>query len=114
MRDHNNERGPRPMFQTCGNCGGYPVGTGCYHLCFNSTHYYSPEQERYDDAFYGDDDIRERYAGEIESMRYEGMYADMQDAELEEELRKDREPDESWTYIAPPPLLPGDDNDIPF
>lgn len=55
MRDHNNERGERPTFRRCGNCGGYPVGIGCYHICFNSVHYYSREQERYDDAQGWDD-----------------------------------------------------------
>lgn len=49
MLDHNNERGPRPEHKECGICGGYPVGTGCSHQCPNSTHYYSPEQERHDD-----------------------------------------------------------------
>jgi hypothetical protein len=110
MRDHNNERGPRPEHKECGNCGGYPIGIGCSHQCFNSTHYYSPEQERADDAFYGDDDIRERYAGEIIDAEYEMFCADQADAELQRE----REPDEGWVYIAPPPLLPADDNDIPF
>lgn len=52
----------------CGNCGADP----CYHICFNSPHYYSPEQERADDAHYGDDDIRERYAAELADMRREG------------------------------------------
>jgi hypothetical protein len=32
----------------CGNCGPWP----CYHICPNSPHYYSAEQERYDDANY--------------------------------------------------------------
>ena len=54
----------------CGNCGANP----CYHLCFNSPYFYSPEQERYDDQFYGDDDIRERYAAETIDLAYE--YAD--------------------------------------
>ncbi len=49
----------------CSHCGGVPVGSGCYHICPNSDHFYSPEQERADDPFYGDDDIRERYAGEL-------------------------------------------------
>jgi hypothetical protein len=57
---------------TCGNCGQTPVGEACYHLCFNSPHYYSAEQERYDDQFYGDDDNRERYAETLASMEHEG------------------------------------------
>lgn len=45
----------------CPNCGADP----CYHLCHNSVAYYSPEQERYDDQFYGEDDERERYAATV-------------------------------------------------
>jgi hypothetical protein len=30
----------------CGNCGPWP----CYHICPNSPHFYTPEQERYDEA----------------------------------------------------------------
>lgn len=82
-RDHDNERGPRPIFATCGNCGGYPIGTGCYHICFNSVHYYTPEQERRDDATYGDDDIRERYSAEMADMAYECDIADQMEAESE-------------------------------
>jgi len=85
------------------------MGEGCYHICPNSTHYYSPEQERADDAFYGDDYNREAYGGDIDP-EYEMFCANQADAEL----AREREPDEAWVYIAPPPLLPGDDNDIPF
>jgi hypothetical protein len=35
------------------------MGDGCFHICPNSSSYYSPEQERYDDQFYGCD----RYDG---------------------------------------------------
>jgi hypothetical protein len=46
----------------CPNCG----PGECYHICPNSPHYYTPEQERYDDAMDdGSDDVRERYAGEV-------------------------------------------------
>jgi hypothetical protein len=48
----------------CKICGESPVGTGCYHICPNSVCFYSPEQERADDAHYGDDDVSERYAAE--------------------------------------------------
>jgi hypothetical protein len=54
----------------CGICG-QPPGE-CYNLCPNSPNYYSPEQERYDDQFYGEDDNRERYAAEIRDLELEG------------------------------------------
>ena len=38
---------------TCASCG-MPEGQ-CYNLCPNSPAFYSPEQERADDAFYGQD-----------------------------------------------------------
>ena len=65
----------------CPTCGSTPMGSGCYHICPNSDSYYSPEQERYDDQFYGEDDVRERYAGEIdpEYEDYCAMQADMDD-----------------------------------
>jgi hypothetical protein len=111
MRDHNNERGLRPEHKECGNCGGYPVGIGCYHICFNSVHYYSPEQERADEPFYGLDDDYERYAAERADMANEGMYADMLDAELEDEPYVRPEP-----LVLPKPIADafGDDTDIPF
>lgn len=43
----------------CPECGMAPMGEGCYHICPNSTHFYSPEQERADEPFYGAD----RYDG---------------------------------------------------
>lgn len=55
----------------CPNCGADP----CYHICPNSPHYYSPEQERMDDAFYGQDDMSERYGGQIDPA-YEAEAAD--------------------------------------
>jgi hypothetical protein len=39
----------------CPNCAPYE----CYNICPNSPNYYTPEQERADDAFYGAD----RYDG---------------------------------------------------
>jgi hypothetical protein len=59
--EHCPERG-----SLCPNCGADP----CYHLCPNSSAYYSPEQERADEPFYGDDDHRERYAATAESSQY--------------------------------------------
>lgn len=56
----------------CLNCGGTPKGEGCSHQCYNSPHYYSPEQERYDDMIDdGSDDMRERYAATAEPSQYE-------------------------------------------
>jgi hypothetical protein len=49
----------------CPTCGSFPMGQGCYHICPNSVCYYSPEQEKADDPWYGMDDQRERYAGEL-------------------------------------------------
>jgi hypothetical protein len=40
------------MTDTCPECG-MPPGQ-CYNLCSRSPAYYSPEQERADDATYGD------------------------------------------------------------
>jgi hypothetical protein len=54
----------------CPECGESPMGTGCYHICPNSVYFYTPEQERYDDQFYGMDDDRERYAATIEPSQY--------------------------------------------
>lgn len=98
----------------CGNCGGDPVGEGCYHICFNSPAYYSPEQERYDDAHdFGYDDHYERYASE------------RLDAELwaegeEEAYYANRDAEEESG--PPPDFFPAprisatydDDGDIPF
>ena len=58
------------MATECPNCGGSPMGEGCYHICYNSVHYYSPEQERQDDVHYGEDDHRERYAATAEPSQY--------------------------------------------
>ncbi len=43
--------GTRPA-PSCPECGSTPMGTGCYHICSHSVHYYTAEQERYDDANY--------------------------------------------------------------
>ena len=58
------------MDKVCPTCGSFPMGTGCYHICPNSIHYYSPEQERADDPHYGEDDMRERYAATAEPSQY--------------------------------------------
>lgn len=90
MSLHNHERGARPVFATCGNCGGYPVGIGCYHICPNSVYYYTPEQERYDDAIDdGSDDRRERFAATIEASQYEEDYDDQADADYLDHLTED-------------------------
>lgn len=65
----------------CPNCAPYD----CYHICPNSPHYYSAEQERYDDAMDdGSDDRRERYASEMADIdlmaeRDDEEYADEED-----------------------------------
>lgn len=53
----------------CPNCGANP----CYHLCHNSPAYYSPEQEREDEKFYGMDDHYERYAAERADAELDSM-----------------------------------------
>jgi hypothetical protein len=60
------------MTDTCSNCGQTPVGEGCYHICFNSTHFYSPEQEREDDRWSASnrDHITEAYAATAEPSQY--------------------------------------------
>ena len=73
-RDERRESQPSQDEVGCSNCGGLPVGEGCYHLCHNSPHYYSPEQERLDDAHYGEDDHRERYAAELRDLELEAEY----------------------------------------
>lgn len=60
--------------QACGICGESPIGIGCYHICPNSVHFYSPEQERADEPFYGQDDHYERYAAERRDMGLEGEF----------------------------------------
>lgn len=93
----------------CPNCGGSPMGEGCYHICHNSVHYYSPEQERHDDQFYGDDDMRERYAATAEPSQYWD----------EDETGEIIEVDEHETALVDygrtsfPPLS-DDPDDIPF
>jgi len=49
--------------ELCDVCGASP----CYHLCPNSPHYYSPEQEMHDEAMNAGayDDHHERYASTI-------------------------------------------------
>ncbi len=82
----------------CPSCGSTPMGSGCYHICPNSDSFYSPEQERYDDQFYGQDDMSERYAGELVGL---------------EDYPED--PEDFPLHTAPPLALavPADD-DIPF
>lgn len=84
----------------CTYCGASP----CYHICPNSEHYYSPEQERYDDQFYGEDDHRERYAAERADAEAEQY---MDDFEIEAVV----DPRGRLPY---PDGMPIDPNDIPF
>ena len=83
----------------CSNCG-LPDGDH-YNLCFNSVHYYSPEQERQDDVHYGEDDHRERYAATAEPSQYA---ADEADADP-------RMYDVTTNWPLPNPV---NDDDIPF
>jgi hypothetical protein len=91
---------PQP---TCPECGSTPMGAGCYHICSNSDHFYSPEQERYDDQFYGQDDVRERYA------------ATAADADLCFAYPDEGEPEAASEFALAAPLPANvDPDDIPF
>jgi len=59
------------LTNVCANCGANP----CYHLCENSPHYYSPEQEKLDDPTYGDMDRWEGY-GDPEIHSDDMVYAE--------------------------------------
>jgi hypothetical protein len=76
------QRGAAPTPAPCPECGESPMGTGCYRICPNSVHFYSPEQERADEPFYGLDDHRERYAAEAQDMALESQ----RDAEWADEF----------------------------
>ena len=92
----------------CPECG-QPAGE-CYRICPTQDPYHGDQAAENSDYEFNAqyDDVRERYAGDIDP-DYEAFCADQADAQLA------REPDEEgWTYIAPPPILPADDNDIPF
>lgn len=119
-----NTDAPAPTAPTaieCPECGSTPMGEGCYHICSNSTHYYSPEQERYDDQFYGDDDIRERY---MEYCPRHGSYAgdcggceaDYYDSEDDPAPTPEQIADIPATAadFAPRGFTPADTDDIPF
>lgn len=106
----------------CPNCGSTPMGEGCYHICHNSTHYYSAEQERYDDQFYGEDDIRERY---MEYCPTHGSYAgDCGGCEAEYYDSLDDDDDDGFAGVVatpdPAPISPSgavavaNPDDIPF
>lgn len=84
---------------TCPECGQTPMGSGCYHICPNSIYFYSPEQERYDDAHYGCD-------------RYDGwgdpdLYADADEAYEAEQIVEDVSP---FVVVA----VFADASDLPF
>lgn len=88
-----------PTGKPCSYCGGDP----CYHQCPNSQHYYSPEQERADDAFYGQDDVSERYAATAEPSQYADEPWDYVIADAE-----------TGTVIAQVTKRDITDDDIPF
>lgn len=94
----------------CGICGSFPVGEGCYHQCPNSIYYYSPEQEREDDAFYGDDDVRERYM-EQHCPRHGAYAGDCGGCESEHIERESDIPVSAEDFM--PATVPSDD-DLPF
>jgi len=91
------------------------MGEGCYHICFNSTHFYSPEQEREDDRWsaFNRDHITEAYAATAEP----SQYSDIPD---------DREPCAGGCGVLTEPYAPcgsemcrdksndGDNEDFPF
>lgn len=78
------------MPNNCPNCAPYD----CYHICPNSPNFYSPEQERRDDAMDdGSDDIRERYASSMIDADYEMECAAYEDS--------DREPDNDPNWMNP-------------
>jgi hypothetical protein len=89
----------------CSICGGSPIGSGCYHICPNSVHFYSPEQERADDAAdWGRwDDHSERYAATAEPSQYEDDAADIFDGTAT-----------GWGYPPRVPAMQHDPDDIPF
>lgn len=78
------------------------MGEGCYHICYNSTHYYSPEQER-EDALWS------------ESMPYVPDYERDIDPDYELDAADYFAANESKYdqpgYVNGPPLA---DDDIPF
>lgn len=78
----------------CPECGQLPGE--CYFICPNSPAFYSPEQERRDDAFYGGDDHAERYAAERREL--DGEY-DEYDQDVADDV---------------PVVVLGNDADIPF
>lgn len=92
----------------CPSCGMTPMGEGCYHICPNSVHYYSAEQERMDEPFYGDDDVRERY---MEYCSRHGAYAgDCGGCEAEHIERESDIPVDAEDFIP----ASVDYDDIPF
>lgn len=100
------------MPKECPNCGGTPMGEACSHQCFNSPHYYSPEQERADEPFYGDDDINERY---MEHCPRHGAYAgDCGGCEAEYNAQQDSIMDGVTEADFIPATSANDDFDLPF
>jgi hypothetical protein len=91
---------PAPAQVECPNCGGLPMGEGCYHTCLNSVHFYSPEQERYDDANWSRADyMRETYGDPDLDSYYDDKPKDLSPA-----------PVTATDFTA----VPFDSEDIPF
>ena len=78
---------------TCPNCGCSPMGSGCYHICPNSDHYYTAEQERQDDATYGDAD---RWEGWGDPDPYAGEPDEEPDPRYGVEVTRDEFGEERW------------------
>lgn len=67
-----------------------PMGSGCYHICPNSDHFYSPQQEREDDLNFSRADYDREVYGDPDL-----------DAEYEEDYswRGDDGGDDDWTRV---------------
>lgn len=87
---------------SCPECGQSPVGIACYHICSHSIHYYSPDQERYDDANYGID----RHDGWDDPDLY------ISSGEEEEEYVKDNDIESVPRELFV--ITPSAEDDIPF
>lgn len=77
----------------CKTCGSFPVGSGCYRICPNSDHYYSPEREREDDLNYTRADYEyDRWA----DMREDAMREAQAEAAYWEESDEERA---YWAWV---------------
>jgi hypothetical protein len=73
-----------------------PMGSGCYHICPNSDHYYSPEQERADDATHGDLD---RFEGWGDPEVYEPEPDEQPDPRYGMEHTRDEFGEDRWFVV---------------